>query len=323
MNEEEANELIAQVGSEVEEAITQWQLHGAGNRESGIHQIFTRESITGEGEGVLPNEANWTGVVGFIGSQANRLRFRSPSGEEYAEPIPYQPPRYDKTFLRSIGAAGNFDFSLVYDESGPVSMRVFIADPWGTIGGVNCANVTDPALVAGGRPFLTIPNDGNMYSVFATATCTRKVFIPVTEDMPIPDELSNSRFEYSLKERGPPDWMPTAPTYAYTSTDGTSNTYGGTITFLASGFTCMGFRSVNVAPEGEPAVMSTLFFSEEVSDPGDEVFNWVASDFTEYYTKGFDNPAAGVFDRVSSTGRIPTSGGGTVPVAALSFDCPP
>jgi hypothetical protein len=328
MNEEEANELISQVGSEVDEAVAQWRLQGANNTGVGIHQIFTRELISGGEEGVIPNEANWTGIVGPSGTQTYRLRFRDITGAEYAEPTFLKTSRYDGSFLRRLGGAGELDFAQHVSPSGVISMRVFIADPWGLIGGLNCARVRNLALPYGGRPYLSIPNTGAQFAIFKSATCTRVRYDTVEGVIPIPDSLDGELYTYELYQRSfDEDWMPAAPTYGLISGAPPGPfTYSGIITQLwSTPFTCMGYRTVNIAPEGRPASMARVFITEEDAPTEEQrVFDWSARDFGEYNEKGFDNVLDNqMFDRVGTAlAHIPLSGGSFVPLEFSNFECP-
>lgn len=288
MTEEEANSLIEEVNAEIEDAIRAWGVHGASNSPGGIHQVFTRETegVAGSGE-VLPNATNLSGIVGLAAATVYELRFRESSGAEYAVPAPFTQPRFDATVTRfapfPVFGVGGLDF--IRNPNG--SMRVYVNDPWATIGGVNAAVVSNPASIGGGRPYLTVPNDGSQYSIFKTATCSRQVYLAEPGEMPVPDVMSATFFECSLRERASSsEWMPHT-TYDYVAGTTDPEVYSGDIVSLVSSFgVCMGFRNVNIAPEGSPVQVTSCFIVSEQTQVGvPSVFSWSPEDNTEYAEK--------------------------------------
>ena len=311
MTEEEANNLIEEVNAEIETAIREWGVNGASNRPGSIHQIFIRETegVDGSGE-VLPNASNLSGVVGLSAATVYELRFRDVSGAEYAVPAPSRQPRFNSTTVRFAPT----DLDFIQDSSG--AMRVYVNDPWATIGGINATVVSNPAALDGGRPYLTIPNNGKQYSVFKKAECSRLAYS--AEFMPVPDAISAELFECDIYERSiDADWMPHT-TYAYQA--GTSNPaeYVGDCVILVSGTTCMGYRNVNIAAEGEPTQMALRFIVSEQPRFGfPPIFGWSTEDDFEYSNYVVE-PDAVYFDR---NNNVPLVGFTNQPSFG-SYPCP-
>jgi len=316
MTEQEANSLIEEVNVEIEDAIRAWGVHGAGNSPGGIHQIFTRETEgSGGGGRVLPNASNLSGAVGLAAATVYELRFREVSGAEYAVPAPNFPRRFDSTvtrFVPGFGVFGGLDFIL--DSSG--AMRVYVNDPWATIGGINAAAASNPAALGGGRPYLTIPSNGNQYSVFKIASCSRSVYSADANTMPVPDVMSGNFFECSLHQRpASGEWMPHS-SYAYVG--GTNPAvYTGDCVLPVSPYSCMGFRNVNIAAEGEPAQVVSCFIISEQSRPGvAPIFLWNDEDDIEYNDFVFVADAP-LFDRSTAPPII-----GQVSAIGPVYPCP-
>jgi hypothetical protein len=274
-------------------------VHGASNSAGGIHQIFTRETEGAGGSGkVLPNATNLSGAVGIAAATVYELRFREGSGAEYAVPAPFTQPRFDSTANRSapipVFGIGGLDF--IRNTNG--SMRVYVNDPWATIGGVNAAVASNPASLGGGRPYLTIPNNGSQYSIFKTATCSRQVYLAEPGEMPVPDVMSATLFECSLHERASSgEWMPHT-TYEYETGTTDPEVYSGDIVSLVSPFgICIGFRDVNIAPEGSPSqVVSCFIVSEQSQIDVPSVFFWSLENLDEYNEKVYTSQDS-LFDR--------------------------
>jgi hypothetical protein len=319
MTEEEANGLIEEVNAEIEDAIRAWGVNGASNRPGSIHQIFTRETegIAGSG-GVQPNATNLSGAVGLAAATVYELRFRETSGAEYAVPAPNFPRRFDSTVNRYAPAPsfgiGGLDF--IQDSSG--AMRVYVNDPWVTIGGVNAARATNANTLGGGRPYLTIPNNGNQYSIFKKATCSRQVYFPDAGAMPVPDVMSAGFFECDIYQRpGGGEWMPHT-TYEYETGTTDPEVYSGDVVYLVSGFTCMGFRNVNIAAEGAPSqVVSCFIISEQDHPDVTPIFSWRPEDDTEYAEK-VDLVTPALFDRLVAGAPLTGISSSVSPI----FPCP-
>jgi hypothetical protein len=290
MTEDEANNLIAEVGNEVEEAIAQWRLQGAGSNGAGIHQIFTRSMELSDGDTLL-NEPNLSGIVGVMAGQAYSLLWDG-DGQEYV--VPYSARRYDSTFTRYAPASA-FDFILI-GVGATVKMRIYINDAFG--GGVQgmgaTANIdaSNLSAVGGGRPYMEISNDGNQYAIFRTAECTRVIrqaYENALPSMPLPDTVTDNLFRYRLFKRSNTTgtWMPSS-TYDTSDPFTYPVTYSGTIWEMVSGRNAMGFRTVDVQVDGGP-ITPILFFIADEMDRGNpitkpQVFRLTDAEMTYYDT---------------------------------------
>ena len=319
MTEEEANSLIEEVNVGIEDAIRAWGVHGAGNSPGGIHQIFTRETegVAGGGR-LLPNATNLSGAVGLSAATVYELRFRELSGAEYAVPAPFTQPRFDSTANRfapfPVFGVGGLDF--IRNPNG--SMRVYVNDPWATIGGVNAAVASNPSSIGGGRPYLTVPNNSSQYSIFKTATCSRQVYLAEPGEMPVPDVMTAGLFECSLHERANTgEWMPHT-TYDYVTGTTDPEVYSGDVVYsVSTPGICMGFRNVNIASEGSPAQVTSCFIVSEQSQLDfPPIFFWNTENFTEFNEK-VNLVDQALFDRNTVAPLV------GVPAAfAIQFPCP-